>query len=340
MSAELSIYTGFWVNWSSGRVFGSTLTLSADNSAFLIAFIALFVRFVGGQLWSVITFLASRACSTAEPRDALYHQQQAVLRNTSQPVDLVWSMLKLAWFWKGFASKASTRTLSFVTSSLAYIAAFALAGIFSSRVSSANSEVLLLPNNHCGFWHYPRSRDFDPAKESWPDYTYQKTQYTANYNQLVQQSHVYVSECYNKTIGGQTQACLPFGRDRIGWTTDLNAKCPFSPEMCLTKAISLDTGFIGSRSHFGINSHTDEIEYRRVMACAPITTEGFVSGYVDSGELAMAAESGGFYEHETFLKYSYGQGTLFTDNTTYAFSNLSWGYSAGWNLPFRIYDIE
>lgn len=55
-STGYSAYTGVWTNWSHGRIFGLTLTLSHRNGAFLTAFLALFVTFVGTCFWRITKF--------------------------------------------------------------------------------------------------------------------------------------------------------------------------------------------------------------------------------------------------------------------------------------------
>jgi hypothetical protein len=145
--------------------------------------------FSGGQPWAVLAFLTSLVRSTADPKDALYHQQQAILRNTSQPAIVLWAMIKLSWFWKGTAKRARTRTFAFIFSSLVYIAAFAVAGIFSSKISSAQPEVLLLPAERCGLWQWPWLRNFDPAKGSFQDYQYQRSEFSSNVQRLTSKSH-------------------------------------------------------------------------------------------------------------------------------------------------------
>lgn len=336
-TTQYQIYTGFWTNWSYGSVRGSTLTLSAEHSAFLVAFIALWVKFAGGQLWAVITFLASISRSTAEPRDGLYHQQQAILRNTSQPTTVLWDMLKLSWFWRGKATNVRTRTFTFAFSSLAYIAAFAVAGIFSSKIASNNSEVLLVPIQTCGIWPYPWSDVPNPDIPSWQDWSIQRLSYWSNFFALMRESHTYVAQCYNSSIDEPTEACLPHGKNRISWTTNTMVKCPFE-DMCVADAIQFDTGFLSSQNHFGINVK-DDIEYRRVMTCAPIKTDGYVTDYVSELDLSENADQV-VLEGDTWLKYTYGGSYYFNDNTTYAYSNFSWGSPFAVSAGIDIYQVE
>lgn len=337
-SSGSTVYTGFWINWSHGRVNGSTITLSAENSAFLVAFIALFVRFVGGQLWQILTYLISVIRSTAGPQDALYHQQQAILRNTSQPTTVSWSMLKLFWFWKGTARRLKTRTLSFVFGCLAYIAAFATAGIFSSRISSTNSEVLLLPTEYCGYWHPTSSENI-----SFQDSLIEDWSYTSYRSRLFKKAHAYVNDCYDSNITNPNNLCLPYGKSRITWTTKLDAACPFDEDICLTKAIQFDTGYISSFTHLGINTRDDHVEYRRVTTCAPIKTDGYVSGFVNVSDLSVADDY--YYNYvphdgEMWQKYAYGQSLAFIDNTTFAFSNYSSTESLAPGISPTIYKLE
>lgn len=329
-----TIYTGFWIDWSRGSVLGSTLTLSAENSAFLVAFIALFVRFVGGQLWEVLAFLLSTTRSTAEPQDAIYHQQQAILRNTSQPLSVLWGMLKLTWFWKDTTTRAQRRAVAFILGSLAYVVAFAVASIFSSKISSADSEVLLLSGPNCGFWSSPDYESYNPAEESIQHFMMKNAQVFSTVNRFMGESHVYVAQCYNSTSTSPTEFCLPYGKDRISWSTLNHTTCPFE-DMCIADAIQFDTGFLNSRTHLGINTRHEHIEYRRVMTCAPITTENHVSGYVDANETGAYAGIK-TWEDETFLKFFYGQCINYNnnDNTTFVYSNLSFGTEGGSNFQY------
>jgi hypothetical protein len=48
---QYKVYTGYWVNWSYGTVYGPTLTLTRTDANLLIAFFAFFVAFVGTRLW-------------------------------------------------------------------------------------------------------------------------------------------------------------------------------------------------------------------------------------------------------------------------------------------------
>src|SRR5689334_19332660 len=99
VSTDHLIYRGVWTNWSHGKVLGSTLTLTQRDGNLLVAFLALFVAYAGTSFFHLTCFVLhyifssrnSPKISTKEPckatHHALYHQRQAILRNSSGPTD-------------------------------------------------------------------------------------------------------------------------------------------------------------------------------------------------------------------------------------------------------------
>jgi len=82
LTLQFKVHLGVWTDWSRGRVLGSTLTLTRTQANLLIAFTASFVVFVGSRFWRIACLALHQSYSSAEPRDALHHQRQAVLRNS------------------------------------------------------------------------------------------------------------------------------------------------------------------------------------------------------------------------------------------------------------------
>jgi hypothetical protein len=148
------IYTGAWINWSYGAVTGATLTLSSQHGSFLIAFLALFVRLAGQNLWAIFCYCAFQTRSTQQPTDALYHQLQALLRNSTGDTAALWDLLKLLWRWRTKTESAFRRIIFLAASALFHLATFSAAGIFSSKVSIVDPEVLI-KSDECGNWPYP-----------------------------------------------------------------------------------------------------------------------------------------------------------------------------------------
>ncbi|KAL1607754.1 hypothetical protein SLS60_002690 [Paraconiothyrium brasiliense] len=82
VDSQPRIFLGVWINWSKGNVLGSTLTVTQTNGALLVAFVALFITFAGTRLWRISCFFLHRGYSASGPQDGIYHQRQAVLKNS------------------------------------------------------------------------------------------------------------------------------------------------------------------------------------------------------------------------------------------------------------------
>lgn len=93
------IYHGPWINFGNGGyITGATVTLSDRSGGLLTSFIATFVTLVGAQLWKILAFAIHQIRSTTEPEDALFHQQQTIWRNTTNPGGTSWTFLQQAWY--------------------------------------------------------------------------------------------------------------------------------------------------------------------------------------------------------------------------------------------------
>lgn len=150
VNSDTHVKIGFWTNWSHGRVLGSTLTLSQQDGALLIAFIALFVAFVGARLWKIACYGLHRFFSNAANQDALYHQRQAVLRNsdTAEAGLLRWSRMLIAW--RGKETHLYSRIVLLVILCAVLLGVFNAGGILSSRIASSSGTQVLINSGYCG----------------------------------------------------------------------------------------------------------------------------------------------------------------------------------------------
>ncbi|KAI1734534.1 hypothetical protein F4680DRAFT_470779 [Xylaria scruposa] len=240
---QYPVYVGIWTNWSRGQVMGSTLTLRRRDANLLIAFTAFFIAF-----------------------DAIYHQRQAVLRNSSSPESGVQMLLWLLW--ANRRSKGWLRPLPAATVAIACISAFTVAGGFSSQISTAVSSEVLIKSSNCGLYSLSAVSIVDDAiyflKQS---YRATKLNNAANYAQ----------QCYSNENNGLLD-CGRFITKRVTNTVDTRASCPFYNHLCRNESANLriDSGYIDSHSIFGLNTPTDKrILFRNVLHCAPLTTTGF-----------------------------------------------------------------
>lgn len=132
------IHLGVWTNWSYGPTRGSTLTLSRDHGALLTAFIAMFVGYAGTRAWRLICWVLHLSISSDLPSNAVYHQRQNILRNSSSGDAAFWDFLFVSWAWRRILRrKVMTNVLPLLILSASLSLLFAAAGIFSSQISRA-----------------------------------------------------------------------------------------------------------------------------------------------------------------------------------------------------------
>jgi hypothetical protein len=110
-STEYDVQLGVWTNWSRGPVLGATLTLARFEANLLISFISFFVGMVGTRFWRIASLAFHRYYSRPGLQDALYHQRQAVLRNSQTAEGGFISLVQLIWAWRKISERAFLRAL-------------------------------------------------------------------------------------------------------------------------------------------------------------------------------------------------------------------------------------
>ena len=330
MSSEASVYTGQWINWADGSVVGSTVTITSQNGAYLIAFLALFVRVAGQHLWDILCYIFFQSRATTKPRDGLHHEQQAILRNTLTDTSAAWQFLRLGWYWRGRANKIARRTIPLVVFSMLHIIAFAVAGIFVSRLVNSHSQVLLRGPT-CGWWSNPIASPTDIDSTAAKALLLEQTLWSARRQAVLRASAEFVESCYNtsSTEAGLAN-CEAYGPRQMSWTTETNVSCPFAKEMCRgDTVVRFDSGLLDSQLVFGINAHKkDRIKYRQVLECAPITQEAFSTALLSASEADLPPPE--IMETpkqpwEGFQEFNYGPNWAQHMNSTFIASNLSFG---------------
>lgn len=280
MSADsTSIYTGFWVNWSHGRVLGSTITLSARNSAILTSFIATFVTIVGAQLWKILCFIFHQIRASQKPKDGLYHQHQNLFRNSSTPGGAAWSFILQSWHWSGRARHVMLRSLPWALFSISYIVVFAVLSIFgSSEVTKAAGQDRLIQSSQCGYWGTNGSTN---AEGDYQTSEIGQGAFEAKVLKDSQDASAYARKCYDGSA--DALGCDMYATPVIRWegkATD----CPFRDNICWrNNTYQMDTGLLDSHDDLGINTPMEErLKYRRVTTCAVLVEEGYIEQSNDS----------------------------------------------------------
>lgn len=259
------VYTGIWTNWSHGKIMGATLTLGRRDADLLIAFTAFFIAFISTRTWRILCFCFHRLFSTSSPQDIVYHQRQAILRNSSSPEDSIYWFWQLLWAVRH--SKRFVRILPIIVTAVSCMTAFTLAGGFSSRLSTGVGNEVLISSANCGAANIPNISEDINTSYAFRPYCAKKITDAANY----------ARRCYTVNAGAD---CSSFVTPRLQSIQDLNASCPFSEPMCRRQSgnIRLDSGYVDSHKHLGLNSPPGRrILWRHVVHCAPLVTEGFTS---------------------------------------------------------------
>lgn len=285
-----SIYTGYWINWSHGATLGATITLNQRDGGLLTAFLAIFVSAAGASCWKITSYAIHQCRASQDYKDALHHQQQAILCNTGDPAGALWEFCQLPWYWRDHAIRSLARSLPLVLLALLNIAAFGVAGIFSSDVTKAAGNETLIRSPHCGFLAVDSSLTFqDMVADNSIDLNDTLAAIT------------YSKACYGNT--GNALGCNQYVRQQLHWTSNQNATCPFSPDLCIygsTAAYEMDTGLLDTHEHLGINAApSNRIQYRKVTSCSPIHSRGYVTTFNDTDPNTLAYG-------DLFLEYNYG----------------------------------
>ena len=323
MSQNPSIYTGVWRNWNHNAAKGATLTLKQGDSAYLVAFLALFIGLVAGHFWALICYAVFQIRSTKAPRTGLHHTQQAILRNYHAPGTAVWQLLKSMWFWR----KRKGASVALLAVPVLFLAAmsivlFAAAGILSSQISSKGSEVLV-SGSSCGFWNNPATADPNAERSTIGP----RVAYFANLIEDFGRASTIAAQCSGDS--SVASECVSYAPEKINYTTTTNHSCPFQSKMCMhNKVVRFDSGLMDSMNHLGINSlRKDRISFRRVTECAPITREGYMEDWHSmAGAMLMTSgqTSGDVLptsDGEQHLEFFYGPNHWVGLNSTFIHSD-------------------
>ncbi|KAK8117983.1 uncharacterized protein PG998_006264 [Apiospora kogelbergensis] len=286
--ADDQVYLGVWTNWSRGSAtMGATLTMTKNSGNILIAFTAIFVPFVASRLWKMLCFAFHNCASKRGAQDAIYHQRQVILRNSTSPDSSLLSLLALVWAWRRLQSNALGRLFPLLLFAFLFIVGFTIAGGYSSQITSAAGDEVLINGNNCALIGMQSSYNDYLEASTW---TSAKMSEAANYAQ----------QCYTDQTASLLD-CNRFVVKRLPTQTlDEKAGCPFPSNICRDNAtnIRMDTGYIDSNDHLGLNAPPGQrFTWRKVLSCAPLRTDGYTSSIAKS--------------NKTFIRYHYGIQTIF-----------------------------
>ncbi|KAF2639640.1 hypothetical protein P280DRAFT_470267 [Massarina eburnea CBS 473.64] len=296
-----NIAYGFWYNWEHGKVKGATLTIPFYTGAILVSFLSLFVQFAGACFYRVLCFIIHQSRSTTEARNGLFHQQQAILRNSATAPSALWNLVRSAVAWKG---KKSSLPLIFGT--MFHIALFGAAALLASRIASMGAGQALILSQNCGF-----PKEIPDVRHTTSSALNPQDLLTFNSEVLMgrmtmMKSMAYVRSCYNdydKDSQGVSGACSKFVQPQLSGVNAsavINATCPFTGACATSAAAQFDSGHLHSNIDLGINTpKEDGITMRRVTTCAPILSNKYATNWTENlpeGIAKLGNTSVKFYE--------------------------------------------
>lgn len=129
-SADGDVYTGGWINHSLGKIHGATLTLTSESGGLLIAFLAIFVGATAGSFWKITRYILHMSFSSEKKLDAVYHQRQAILRNTQLPSDAALDLFLARFAWRGRARHLDRKLTCVAILALIVYITFTAAGMY------------------------------------------------------------------------------------------------------------------------------------------------------------------------------------------------------------------
>ncbi|KAK4450614.1 hypothetical protein QBC34DRAFT_297082 [Podospora aff. communis PSN243] len=282
MSANVSVYTGVWRDYSQDGANQLILTIPLRWGNVLISGLALLVSTAGAATWRISAFALHQIrvrhdnAAARSDSDPLQRQVQTLLRNNATPISALADALSIFVAWMGIRTPSSKIRHILPT---AFLAAFVtiLFGLFSIFVSAfatrseSNVSVLAKSGDACGGWEFNWSAisvtnempiSFESLRARMDD---------------VQAARSYATWFYSQGKQPLAVTNTMFPVPRLPYTVSMGP-CPFLGEgRCLSNDTSvnttliLDTGLLDSHVHLGINAPPrDRSNIRHRMECSPI----------------------------------------------------------------------
>ena len=264
MTISSNIYTGPWIDYTRGPVYGATITLKDAQATALVSFLAVLITHTGASSFKILRYTVHQL--RTHPVDSPFaHRQNLLLANSETDIGMFTSLLALCHRWRRRKQRPWRRSAVLLMLVLVHALAFIAAGIAVSFVADGKSAKVLAKGEDCGYWI---AEDTSlRATVGW-----QKVQLKA-----ATAAQAYKRLCYGEEDEADASECRVLARRRLEWKGTHNATCPFKG-MCLegeTAAYTLDTG-LQSSEVLGINTPYP-LQFQARSTCAPINLEPFTS---------------------------------------------------------------
>lgn len=280
-----AVYTGFWLDRDrEGLVRGATLTLTNQQAAALLAFLAIVVTFAANRSFKIFRFCLHHLIHPDEgeagSETLAKRRQQVILRNSETAGGALMSLLD-ATISKRSGSRASVRAISKSVLLKFLITAHWLIFIALSILTSktfVGKTVVSRRTSTCGKWVMSDTHPLDDSAESVDIWMGSMNELL--YNGTLDANN-YVHNCYGGESSRGFFNCAKFVSRSLPFSEEHNVSCPFEKGLCLTgenSAFAMDSGNI-SFSDLGINKkHAKDLSVRRRTTCAVVDQQPFFVG--------------------------------------------------------------
>ena len=190
----------------------------------------------------------------------------------------LWTSIKMLSRWRKKEKRVWQQCIATALPPFIVLGGTAVAAFFSSQLLSPTDHVLVASDT-CGWLAdgqfivdniYPDDETTQRSDSLWVSGV-----------QTAEKSMEYAKGCYEGGSIEYTSLCNAFIAPRISSTVDKAAPCPFNEKgVCSEPAVRLDSGFVDSGSHLGINSPPDhKVQLRKISTCAPLDFQRYASGW-------------------------------------------------------------
>lgn len=264
------------------------------------------IGWAGIACWELVCFILHLIRSTSRAKDGFFHQQQVLLRGQSPAFNSVLRMLGLALAWKSNTRGSFFRSLPIILLALFNLALFTAGGVFVSKITNTNSEVLA--RGKCGFIMGALQDGLWQGGNA-TERLIGNVLYQAGYTSYREESN-YARSCYGTQLDRSVASCNIYNKPTIPSIRTDDVPCPFAEKACLEKAVSFDTGLVSSEI-LGINAReADRIQLRKKMTCVPIAIENYTTGWTTEQKATLLDEFIYLPPNDTYKYFNLGHGLL------------------------------
>jgi hypothetical protein len=258
---------GFWINNDQKSPMSSTITTDSQTGTVVVALLAILSTLATTHLWSLVIFVHHQLRTHNRPADALFRQQQVLLRSNPAPTSFLIEWTKLYWTWRKRTHRVFYRSIGQLLIALGFAILSVLAGIFSSYILTSSNITVLVKGALCG------PLNTEPTVSG---FSYAYFDGLSSYLSMVDDRSVpFAQECFQNTTKLPVR-CGAFIQPRINLEPK-REKCPFDASVCINHdypAVSIDSGLVNTNDYFGWNMQPeDHVKYRRKVTCGILDTE-------------------------------------------------------------------